>query len=155
MAAATYIPTTLKKSQVINAGPQVKFDTDTIVCLIVKAGSGIPNTQSNGIQFISDVTATNPELSYVGYSRQTLAGVTVAYDASPSDKVDFSFSNIVWAQNANDDGTGRYIVFADTTIGANDAAHPVIAISDPNQYLNVQNGSLTLQSPTGGLIQWQ
>jgi hypothetical protein len=155
MAAGTFIPTTLKRSQVINAGPQVKFDTDTLVCLIVKAGSGIPSTQSNGVQFISDVTATNTELSYAGYTRKTLAGVTVAYDASPSDKVDFSFSDITWAQNAADDGLGRYIIFADTTIGASDASHPVIAVCDPNQFLSVVSGSLTLQSPTGGLIQWQ
>lgn len=41
MAASTNIPTKLKKSQVVNAGPQLKFDTDTMQCMLVKAGSGI------------------------------------------------------------------------------------------------------------------
>lgn len=54
MAASTNIPTKLKKSQVVNAGPQLKFDTDTLECLLVKAGSGIPSTTSGGIQYVAD-----------------------------------------------------------------------------------------------------
>lgn len=155
MAAATYIPTKLKKSQVISAGPQLKFDTDTLVALIVVAGTGIPSTSSTGVQFIGDVTGTNAEMSYAGYARQTLTGVTVAFDGTTLTYVDFSFANITFAHNAADPGTGRYVVIADTSVGANDAAHPVLAIFDPGTTVSSAAGDLVLSSPTGGMIQWQ
>jgi hypothetical protein len=42
------------------------------------AGSGIPST-SSGVQFVSNVTGTNVEDTLIG-ARQTLSGVTWAYD---------------------------------------------------------------------------
>lgn len=154
MAASTNIPTTLKKSQVINAGPQLKFDTDTLVCFLVVAGSGIPSTSKTGVQFISDVLGTNSEVTGTGYSRQTLTSVTVAYDGSGTTLVDFSFANITFSQNAAGFTNARYIIFADTSIGGGDSTHPVFAVCDPNQTLSAQTGDIVLSSPTGGLIQW-
>lgn len=157
--ASTFIPTKLKMSQVVTAGPQLKFDTagggDTFKVLIVQAGGGIPVTDSSGVQFVGDITATNAEVAGALYARQTLASVTVAYDASPSNFVDFSFANIIFVQDGAGFNNGRYIVFYDNTVGANDAAHPVIAVCDPGQTLNSITGQITLQSPVGGLIQWQ
>jgi hypothetical protein len=155
MAAATLIPTKLKKSQVLTAGPQLKLDDLTLVALIVVAGSGIPDTSKTGIQFIGDVTATNAELSYSGYARQSLTGNTVAFDGSLTTTVDFSFSPITFPHNTNDPGTGRYLIIADTGVGASDATHPVLAVCDPNQFISSAAGDLVLQSPTGGLIQFQ
>lgn len=155
MTAATYVPTKLKKSQVVSAGPQLKLDTDTLVCLIVVAGSGIPGTGSTGIEFISDVTSGNTEMSYSGYSRQTLTGVTVAYDGSDLNAVDFSFSNITFSHDTSDPGTGRYIIIADTSVGSGNSSHPVVAIGDPGTTVSCAGGDLVLSSPTGGLIQWQ
>lgn len=100
MAASTNIPTKLKKSQVVNAGPQLKFDTDTLGCLLVKAGSGIPSTTSGGIQFVADITGTNAEVSGTGYSRQTLSSVTVAFDGGVNTYVDFSFGDVTFTQSA-------------------------------------------------------
>ena len=154
MSASTNIPTKLKLSQVVNAGPQLKFDTDTLVCLIVTAGSGIPSTTKTGVQFISDVTGTNPEVTGTGYSRQTLTSVTVAYDGSGTTLVDFSFGNITFAQNASGFSNGAYIIIADTSVGAGDSTHPVVVVCDPATTLTVVPGSLVLSSPTGGLIQW-
>lgn len=155
MALATYVPTTLKKSQVINAGPQLKFDTDTLIALLVVAGSGIPSTSKTGIQYISQVTATNPELSYSGYARQTLTGVTVAYDATGTTIVDFSFADITWAQNANDPGTGRYLILADSSTGGADSSKAVFAVCDLNTTVSCAGGDLVFSCPTGGLIEWQ
>ena len=152
--ASTNIPTKLKKSQVVAAGPKISFDSDTLVCLIVTAGSGIPNTTSSGVQFISDVTAANPEVTGTGYSRQTLTATTVAYDGISNITVDFSFGNITFLQNSSGFSNGRYIIFADTSIGAGDASHPVLAVCDPGQNLSVVSNDIVLSSPVGGLIQW-
>lgn len=155
MPLATYVPTKLKRSQVINAGPQLKFDTDTLIALLVVAGSGIPDTSKTGVQYIADVTATNAELSYSGYARQTLSGVTVAFDSTGTTIVDFSFSNITWAKNTNDPGTGRYLIIGDSSFGANDSGRPVVAVCDLNGLVSCAAGDLIFAAPTGGLIQWQ
>lgn len=153
MATATHIPTKLIKSQVIGAGPKLSFDSDVLKIMMVKAGSGIPSTTSTGVQFVSDVTATNPEDTNIG-ARQTLSGVTVVFDANGV-QVDFSFSNVVYAQNAGDDGLSRYgVIYDETASSGTDATRPVIAILDFGQTVSVVAGSLTLQCPTGGLIQW-
>ena len=152
MAAGTFIPTKLKKSQVDGA-VVIDFDTDTLKCMIVQAGSGIPSTTKTGVQYVSDVTSGNTEVSGTGYSRQTLAGVTVAFDASVNTYVDFSFSNITFLQNAAGFSNGRYIIFFKDT-GA-DATSPVFAVCDPDQTLSSVAGDIVLSAPTGGLIQWQ
>lgn len=155
MAASTNIPTKLKKSQVVNAGPQLKFDTDTLECMLVKAGSGIPSTTSGGIQFVSDITGTNAEVSGTGYSRQTLSSVTVAFDGSINTYVDFSFGDVNFTQSAGGFTDARYIIFYDATTSTSDAARPVIAVCDPDQTLSAVSGDVVLTCPTGGLIQWQ
>lgn len=149
---ATTIPTTFKKGQLINAGPQIKFDTDTIVCLLVVAGSGAPNVQSNGVQFISDVIASNTEVTGTGYTRQTVTGLSVAYDASPSSQVDFTFSSVTFAQNAAGFTNARYAIFAKST--GTDSTSPIIAVCDLITNQTVAIGSLILSAPVGGLIQW-
>jgi hypothetical protein len=154
MATATHIPTKLMKGQFINAGPQIKFDTDTMVCLLVQAGSGIPSCSKTGVQFIADVTATNTEESYSGYARQTLTGQSVAFDSSTAGQVDFTFSAITFPQEAADDGLARYGVIADTSIGSGDSTHPVIAILDFGQTVSTVNGQLVLTAPTPGIILW-
>jgi len=154
MGLSTAIPTILKKTEVTSTGSQLKFDTDTLKVLLVGPGSGAPNTQSNGIQWVSDVTATNTECSGVGYSRQTLSGVTVAYDASPSTTVDFSFGNITFSQNASGFTNARYAIFYDGTVGTVDTNSPVFAVCDLSQTYGVTGGDLVLSAPAGGLIQW-
>lgn len=152
MAVTTHIPTKLMKGQG-QASSAVNFASDTFVALLVKAGGGLPSCTSTGIQFISDVTATNAEEAVAGYARQTLAGVSWAFDGGGT-AVDWSFSNITFPQNASDDGLTRYIVIADTTVGAGDSTHPVVAIIDPGQLISLVAASLIIQSPTGGLIQF-
>jgi|SRR6185437_5451208 len=150
MAVTTNIPAKLVKSQV-NGSTVIDFDTDTLKCAIVQAGAGIPSTSKTGVQFVSDVTATNSEVAGAGYARQTLAGVTVAFGSG--DDVDFSFSNVTFAQNASGFGNGRYAVILKDTGGA-DSANPVLAILDLNATVSVTGGDLVLSSPAGGLIQW-
>lgn len=153
MATATHLPTKLMKAQgALTAGQAIALATDTLMMLMVKAGTGIPSTSSAGIQFVADVTATNAEDTLIG-ARPTLSGVTWAFDASLG-IVDFSFSNVVYAQAAGDDGLSRYGVIYDSSVGAGDSTHPVLAILDLGQTVSVVNGSLTLQCPTGGLIQF-
>lgn len=155
MATSTAIPTKLKKSQVVNAGPQLKFDSDTLKCLLVVTGSGAPVTDSSGVEYVSDVTSSNAEVTGTGYARQTLTSVTVAYDASPSIKVDFSFANITFSQNAAGFTNARYAIVYDAQGSPADSAAPVIAVCDLGQTFGVTLGDLVLSSPSGGLIQWQ
>lgn len=151
MAVTTNIPAKLVRSQNINAGPQLKFDTDTLKMALVVVGGGIPSTSKTGVQYVSDVTGTNAEVTGTGYARQTLAGVTVAFGSG--DDVDFSFSDITFLQNAAGFTNARYgVLFKDA--GGADTANPVIAIIDLNATISVVPGDLVLKSPTGGLIQW-
>lgn len=153
MAIATHIPTKLMKAQGgLTAAQACNFSSDTFKVLAVKAGAGLPSMSSSGIQFVGDVTATNPEDTLIG-ARITLTGVAWAFDASLG-LVDFSFSNITYAQNASDDGLTRYFVIQDFTISATDSTSPVIAIIDPGQLISVVNNSCVLQCPTGGLFQF-
>jgi hypothetical protein len=154
MTTATHIPTKLMKAQgQLTANQNVNLASDTFKVMAVKAGGGIPSTASGGIQFVSDITGTNAEDTLIG-ARQSLAGVTWAYDAGTG-IVDWSFTNITYAQAGGDDGLTRYFVIYDETQSAgSDATRPVVAILDPGQLCSVVNGSLTLQCPTGGLIQF-
>ena len=131
----------------------IDFDTDTLKCMLVVAGGGMPSTTGTGVRYVSDVTSGNAEVTGTGYARQTLAGVTVAVDGTVNTYVDFSFSNITFSQNAAGFTTARYIIFFKDT-GA-DATSPVFAVCDPNQTLSAQTGDVVISSPTGGLIQWQ
>lgn len=147
---ATTIPAKLKKSQV--DGTKIDFDSDTLKCAMVVAGSGAPSVSKTGVQFVSDVTGGNAEVTGTGYSRQTLSGVTVAF-ASGSDAVEFSHSAITFAQNAAGFTNGRYAVFFKDAGGA-DSANPVFAIADLDSNRSVQGGDLVLSAPSGGLINW-
>lgn len=151
MAVASYVPTKLKKSQA-NGTTVINFASDTLVALIVTAGSGLPDTTSTGVQFISDVTGTNPEVTGTGYARQTLTSVSVAVDGTVTTQVDFSHATITFAHNAAGFSNGRYLVLAKSI--TNDASSPVFLIFDPNATMSSVAGALTFTSPTGGELQW-
>jgi hypothetical protein len=153
MAAATNIPTTLKKSQVLSAGPQVKFDGGNLKAVVVVAGSGIPNTSKTGVQFLTDVLSGNAEVTGTGYARQPVTGVTVAFDGTLTTAVDFSFANITFSMNAAGFTNGRYLIIVDATTGI-DSTSPVVAVCDPNVTFSPVAGDVVFSSPTGGLIQW-
>jgi hypothetical protein len=153
MAASFKIPTKLKKSQA-NGSEVIDFDTDTIKAMIVQAGSGMPDTSKTGVQYVSDVTAANTEVTGTGYARQAITGSTVAFDATGTTIVDWSFGDITFAQNAAGFANGAYIILYKDKGGA-DSANPVIGVGDPNQTLDVTGGDLVIKCPAGGLIQWQ
>jgi hypothetical protein len=153
MAVSTHIPTKLMKAQGgLVSGQQINFASDTFMIMAVKAGSGLPSLTSSGIQFVADVTGTNAEDTLIG-ARQTLAGVTWAFDGGGV-AVDWSFTTITYVQNGSDDGLTRYFVIYDNTVGVGDSTHPVFVVIDPGQLISVVNASLTIQSPTGGLVQF-
>lgn len=159
MATATHLPTKLLFNQgELSSTLGVNFSDSGSAHFklgIVTAGSGIPNTQYGGITYVSDLVASNPELSYSGYARQALTGVTWADDAN-NVQVDWSFANVTFAQNANDPGTGRYgfIAYLGPSGSYADGAAPVVAVLDFGQAVSVVNASLVLECPTGGLIQF-
>lgn len=151
MAVQSLVPTKLKLAQV-TSGP-IQFATDTLFAMLVTAGAGIPNTTSGGIAFVSDITATNPEVTGTGYARQTLTSVTVAFDGSVNTQVDFSHAAITFTQNAAGFTNGRYLVLAKNN--GTDATDQVFLIFDPNVTVSAQTGSVVFTSPTGGELQWQ
>ena len=151
MAVTTHIPTKLMNAQGNQTAAQaIKFGADTFQIMAVKAGAGLPNVSSTGIQFVADVIATNAEDTLIG-ARQTLTTVTWTNDATLG-QVDWSFANIVYAQTGSDDGLTRYFVIYDNTVGVTDATRPVVAIIDPGALVSVVAASLTIQAPAGGLI---
>lgn len=151
MAVTTNIPAKLVKSQV-DGSAVVDFDSDTIITLLVRAGGGIPSSSKTGVQFVSDVTATNAEVAGGTYARQTMAGKTLPFGAG--DDVDWSFTNITFPQDA---GAGpvdaRYAVIA-KDVGGVDTTRIVIAVIDLNATVSLRTGDLVLSAPSGGLIQW-
>ena len=151
---AGYVPAKLAKSQV-DGSVVVDFDTDTIKAMVVVVGGGLPSTSKTGVQYVSDVAATNAEVSGTGYARVSLTGLTVAFDGSLSNAVDWSFSTLspAFSQNAAGFSNGRYIVFY-KDIGGVDSARPVVHITDPGVTLSVLTGQIDLSSPAGGAIQW-
>lgn len=158
MAAATHLPTKLLKAQgAITSGQAVNLSDATagnFEALIVEAGTAIPNTTSTGVQFVADVTAANAEVSWTGYARQALTGITWAFD-SASGVVDWSFSQFGWAANANDPGNvNRYIVIYWKGVGTADASYPVVAVIDPGGVFSVATASYNVAAPAGGLIQF-
>lgn len=153
MAASGNIPTKAKLSQVVNAGPKISFDTDTLKAMLVVAGSGIPVTTNAGVKFVSDVTGANAEVTGTGYARQTLTSVTVANDGSVNTQVDFSHAAITFSQNAAGFTNARYIILFKDTGGA-DSTNPVFFVGDPNVTLSAVTGDVVFSSPTGGEIQW-
>lgn len=148
--ASTTIFTKLKLAQV--NGTPINFASDTLVMFLVVAGSGAPDTSKTGAAFISDVTGANAEVTGTGYARQTLSSVTVAFDGTATNQVDFSHAAITFLQNAAGFNNARYAVVAKNT-GA-DATSQVIYSFDPSTTLSARGGDVVLSSPTGGEIQW-
>jgi hypothetical protein len=154
MATATHIPTKLMKAQgQLTANQNVNLSGDTFKIMAVKAGSGIPSTPRPVSSSSPMSPGTNVEDTLIG-ARQTLAGVTWAFDAAAG-VVDWSFTTVTYAQAGGDDGLTRYfVIYDETQSSATDATRPVVAILDPGQLVSVVNGALTIACPTGGLIQF-
>lgn len=151
MAVTTNIPAKLVKSQV-DGSEVIDFDSDTIKTMLVRAGSGIPSTSKTGVQYVSDITATNAEVSGGTYARQTMAGKTLPFGGG--DDVDWSFTTIVFPQDAGAGPTdARYAVHLKDKGGA-DSANPVVDVIDLNATVSLRTGDLNLAAPAGGLIQW-
>jgi hypothetical protein len=158
MAVTTHLPTKLLQAQGIGTANQaVNLSSGTagaFKIMAVKAGAGLPSLISSGIQFVSDLIAVNPEDVSGAWPRTALTGITWAVDGSVNTSFDWSFSTITFAQNASDDGLTRYLAIYSEG-GGTDATRPLVAIIDPGTTLSVLAGSLTIASPTGGLIQFQ
>ncbi len=154
MAVSTHIPTKLMLAQgKLTANKNVNFNADTFKIMAVKAGAGLPDLTGTGIQFVSDITGTNAEDTLIG-ARQTILGNTFTLDVSNT-ACDWSFTSIVYAQFAGDDGLTRYFVLYDETQSSTtDATRPVVAVIDPGALVSVVSGSLTIAAPVGGLIQF-
>ena len=149
MAVTSNIPAKLIKSQV-DGSVVIDFDSDTFKCMLVVAGSGIPSTNKTGVQYVSDVTATNAEVGGT-YSRQTLGSPTLAFGSG--DDVDWGFADITFAQDAAGPTNARYaVIFKE--VGGADSTRSVICVIDLNATVSLVTGSLVLKAPTGGLIQW-
>jgi hypothetical protein len=152
MAAASFVPTTLAKT-ILNGGTAINLASDTIKCLAVVAGSGIPDTTKTGIEFVTGLLSGNAEVTGTGYARQTLGSKTWAFDGSGTRLVDFGFANITFSQNAAGPTNIRYfVIFKDT---GSDATSQVLLVFDPNATYSMVTGDIILSAPTGGALQAQ
>jgi hypothetical protein len=163
MSTATHIPTTLLKAlSTVTTSAIVNFGDVFVGNFVagVVTGTTLPPMGSSGLQFVggtagvASLFTANSEISYSGYARQVMSGITLAYDSNGI-QVDWTFNAITFPQNANDPGTGRYGFIGYKGVGSNDASYPVVAVLDFGQTVSVVNGSLVLQPPAGGLIQIQ
>lgn len=154
MAAASYIPAKLTKSQ-WDGSQVVDFDTDTIKAMLVREGASRPSTSKTGVQFVADVTGTNAECSGGTYARQTLASPTLAFGAG--DDVDWSFNDITFLQDAASGPTDVFYAVLFKEVGGSDATRIVTHVLDIGRSAGVpfslRTGDLVLKSPAGGLMQ--
>lgn len=149
MAVTTNIPAKLVKSQ-MDGSVVVDFDTDTFKAMLVVAGGGIPSTSKTGVQFVSNVTAANAEVTGGSYARITLTTLTLAFGSG--DDVDWGFDPITFPLDASGPTNARYaVIFKE--VGGADSARVVICVIDLNATVSLQAGSLVLTAPAGGLIQ--
>lgn len=155
MAAASYIPAKLTKSQV-DGSAVVDFDTDTFKAMLVREGASRPSTSKTGVQFVSDVTGTNAEVSGGTYARQTLVAPTLAFGAG--DDVDWSFNDISFFQDAGAGPTDVFYGVIYKDVGGADSSRVVTHVLDLGRSAGVpfslRTGDLILKSPSGGLTQW-
>ena len=151
MAAASFVGTKLAKAILNGSAPNLL--SDTLKCMAVVAGSAIPDTTKSGVEFVSDVTSANAEVTGTGYARQTLASKTWAFDGSGTRLVDFGFANITFSQNAAGPTNIRYfVIYKDT---GSDATSQVLFVFDPNSTLSMVTGDIVLSAPAGGALQAQ
>lgn len=151
MPAASFVPTTLAKTILNGNAPNLL--SDTLKCLGVVAGSGIPDTTKAGIEFVTGLLGANAEVTGTGYARQTLASKTWAFDGTGTRLVDFGFANITFAQNAAGPTNFRYfVIYKDT---GSDATSQVLLVFDPNATYSMVTGDIVLSAPAGGALQAQ
>ena len=156
MAAATHIPTKLLLAQgELSATAGINFHDSTSgnwQAMVVVAGSGLPGLSSSGAQFVSDITGSNAEISYSGYARVALTGVTWTADATLG-QIDWSFTTFTFPAEAADPGTGRYIVIYWKGVGSGDSSYPVAQVIDPGGVFSTATASYSVAAPAGGLMQ--
>lgn len=150
MTASAKVP--LKTLKASWNGTPIDLLSDTIKAMWVVAGSGLPSTNKTGVNFVSDVTGTNAEVTGGTYARKTLASKTWAVDGTASDQVDFGFANLTWSQDASGPTGMVYLVLLKDAGGA-DSANPVIAVIDPAATYSMVTGDVVAASPAGGTIQ--
>lgn len=157
MAAATHLPTKLLFAQgELSATGGINLADTTagnFVAMIVGAGTGLPGLSSTGAQFVADITASNAEVSWAGYARVALTGITWAYGGTLG-TADWSFTAFQFAQSASDPGNvDRYIVIYWKGVGVGDASYPVLAVIDPGALFSCATAAYQVSPPANGLVQ--
>lgn len=128
--------------------------TDTLTVGLIASGTLAARGTSEGYVFVSDLLANNgsalTEVSLVGtnYTRVNLSGVTYTKSALV---VTLTASNPTWASATF---TTVYGWLHDNSIGANDAAHPLICIWDFQGAQSASATNFTLVINASGLVTW-
>jgi hypothetical protein len=119
----------------------VSSSTDIRALVLTNAGT-LTDAQIRDVNFVSDVLALSGivEAANAGYSRQDLAGVTVAENDSP-DNVTLVASAPTMATVAAG-STWRNVVYY--VEGGSDAARAVIGVDTPASTLTPNGGPVTL-----------
>lgn len=113
-------------------------------CILTDSHTPSPDAAQNAL---ADVVAN--EVGWTGYSRQTLAGVTVTQDDTDNEGV-LDCNDLVFA-SVSGAGNGRYLlVFADTP--TTPEADPVVSDFDFGENKLAQGGDLTVPIPAEGLL---
>lgn len=139
------------------AANTVKPTTDTLTIGLIASGTFTWGATPEGYEYVSQFLAgdgTNGALTEVstvstGYSRQNLTSVTLTRSG---ENYTLSAANPSWASATF---STVYGFLFDTTVGAGDSTHPILAYFDWGGAQSVSGATFTLTIGANGLIQWQ
>lgn len=132
----------------------VNLSSDTLNVGLIASGTFTWGATPEGYTFVSSFLAgdgTNGALTEVvggGYSRQALSSVTLTQSG---EVVTLTSANPAWSSATF---SAVYGFLYDATVGANDAAHPIILYWDFGGAQPVTGATFTLTVNGSGLVTW-
>ena len=136
--------------EAVNAGT-IDLDSDTFVAVLFTGDASTWGTTQYAYQFASDLITAYTECADGDYARVTLTTPVLARSTNKITwKVDTPIS---WGSAVTI--TARSMAVIDTTVGANDAAHPAICIVDFGTDVASTAGTWEYDcDATNGLVYW-
>lgn len=151
-AAGHYFPV----FETLLANKSINLTTDTLTIGLIASGTFTWGATPEGYEFVSQFLAgdgthgalTEVSTTGTGYTRQNLTAVTFAQSG---ENITLTAANPSWASATF---STVYGFLYDSTVGANDAAHPLIAYFDWGGAQPVSAQTFTLTISGSGLVQW-
>lgn len=138
------------------ANKSINLTSDTLDMGLIASGTFTWGATPEGYEFVSQFLAGDgthgalTECTGGNYARITLSGVTFTQSG---ENVTLTATNPAWANLTQ--AAMVYAFLYDASVGANDAAHPILGYWDFGGAQSVSAATFTLTVGANGLLQWQ